>query len=360
MNNKQSKQNKQIKIVTKQQRSGANAVKKKNARKNNRNNKITNNLISQQLKQNANNPLFRKNSGVRDFARVYTNPFTELGARIPVFPVEATQLICTKARGGGSTNGAGRGWVMLHTMHGVTNDTSCVKASTTTSGDFPSAIDPNASSALSNSPYPTEIFFYTVGPQGVTGPQYMARPVAAGIRWRYTGTSLNLSGISTCCQVTPRNATPEGLTPSDMFAIPSKEYVFDRKWRAVCRQITSHEDFLFQSVDKNSGNWTYENDTTSLSLDSYYNLVADIFCEANVTFEWEAYWHFEIKGKNLQRIGTVQPDRPNVEKLLHKVTTARLMDKSTPDHQVPTGGVVSGIFKEGVTGLLEKAVESFF
>lgn len=353
--NNQSK--KQITIVPKNQRNKNNTLKKKKARKTRKNNKITSTL-EQALQQKAKNPIYKNNSGVQHFSRVYMDPFTELGARIPVFPVEATQLVTCRARGNGSTNGVGRGWIAVQICNGVTSDRDAVYVSSTTSPDYPNLTASGVIASQTNSPYVSSQFVSDLNGSIIT--EYMMRPVAAGVRWRYVGTNLNMSGVAHCCQNSPRNVDPTGITPNDMFAIPSKEYMFDRKWRAVTRHITSHEDFLFQSIDQDTSFWCYERDQNERSLDNHANLLVDIFCLENSPFEWEAYFHYEIRGKNLQRIGTSSPNRPGVEQVLYNATAKRLVNKTLPDHNVPTGEkIAKGVFSE-IGGELIGGLASMF
>jgi hypothetical protein len=117
------------------------------------------------------------------FCSVYTDPFLQTEASLPVLPLLAHQCVISKTGGVGITNSSGVGSVIIYTINMITNDQVAAAYSTinTAASTFLYAGATGSSYSLSNSPYASSAFDLTAINL------LQARLVAVGLRVKYTG-----------------------------------------------------------------------------------------------------------------------------------------------------------------------------
>ena len=271
------------------------------------------------------------------FADVYTQPFTDKSVSLPVYPLESHQTMVFKASGTGTGNANGYGYVACNWANFATSSQPCVAVSNGANPDAWATTGAGVQLVTSNSPYVLGDFDLAT-----PNPDYQMRIVAAGVRTKYIGTTLNQAGICGRVQLTKSQlADVSGMTLSDLKRQPGyKESNFGRGWCAVTRHIQSPADLEYQGYDSGTGFWTYTPlfSTTAVSMDSFPNTGCYIKAEPNVPFEWEAYCHVEVIGPKLLTRKAVGDNEPFVKQVVQTYKKIREQDQFTDDHEVPKSG----------------------
>lgn len=269
---------------------------------------------------------------VQHYARVYSDPFCNLSARMPVWPIARTQLYRTKVLAKGVLNSNGYGYVLGTTINGITSDLACLACSTgPTAPDTINSGGPGVTQFTSDSPYQSVTFRNLDQPNGWN----TARVVSAGIRVRYTGTVLNMSGNTYACENDPRDLALVGFLPTQITQRAYKEESFaNTRWHCVTRMVNDVLDKEFQFLSNaNSDNWAYETvEDGQLTLDDFWNLGIYITGVAGASFECEFVGHYEVKGRNLNNVSTTTPNTTQFEKVTSGLMKLRVKDNKTPDN----------------------------
>jgi len=330
---------------------------KKNTNNNNNNNKKNNSIVEKRKKNNRmNNPKQNnsKNQGRNDtvmnnakkygmyrslvmsdpaigaFQNVYEHPWSKQSARIPSFPVSESQLTRVRVWSNGVCNSAGIGFVVATVSNSVANDLPAVAISTGPGApNYISAAGTDITQVTSDSEYDSSKFTNIDQKDGWD----VIRPVAAGLRIKYIGTTLNKSGLCYAIQNSPRALALDGFAVNEIVKRPHKTYNFSNYgWHGVTRHINDTDDFLYQQYSENQ-QWNYETDTTSqITLDDYWNLAMLVVADPGAPFEVEYVAHFEIKGKNLHRTAVSRSNTAGLEQVVNKSTSVRHLDNTTPDY----------------------------
>lgn len=255
---------------------------------------------------------------VERFASVYMNPFQKTSARLPCWPVNPSYLITTWGLGQGQTNSDGFGWACMNSVNGACYNIGCMSISTGTNPDtFSPTNNTGVQAVYSNSPYNSSTFQFL---EGEVTNNHMIRPVAVGIRVRYSGTNLDKGGYIYLGTRSNRGSQDFPVAMTDVPSWPGyKNLPLNGEWHGVHRSITESQDFLYQSLfasDTFTG-WVYNSDKTMVSLDNYYNSMIFIkSAKPNMPFEAEFYGHYEIMGTNLPNSKVELPHNDQVQKVV--------------------------------------------
>jgi len=289
------------------------------------------------------------------FANVYTHPWSKLSARMPTFPVTATQLTRVRVWAQGVCNAQGYGWAVASVAPSVCNDQQAVFATNgpQAPNNFLGGTGADVGEYFSDSEYGSLTF--QSDQKDNTGWNTM-RPVAAGLRIKYTGTELNKSGLIYAIQNDPRATALDNYNVNNIVARPHKCYNFsNNEWHAITRHITDILDFQYQQYVGQTGDWIYETNVASeVTLDDYFNLGLLVVAQPGAPFEIEYVAHFEIKGKNLHRTAVVPSNTPGLEKTIVQPTMVRNKDNTTRDYSPVdnSGGSIGNMVKEVGLGLI--------
>lgn len=260
------------------------------------------------------------------YAKVYADPFTTEGARIPVFPVVSSALEKYYATGKGSTNPNGNGWISIAPIYFATSDAPAGYISNLTTGD---AVNSGIfDTVLSSSPHPISTFFSDTG-------TYSVRVVALGIRVRYLGTVLNASGTCLTCQISPLGDSVSGQTYQTIKQLPGfKEYTFkDSSWHSIILQVEDLQDTVFTEYDNATSRWIFP-DSNAHPFNANQRICIYMSSIPSQAFEWEVSAHYELLGTNLSRRGIQTPDTVGFEKVIGSLAERRQRDSTTKDHNV--------------------------
>lgn len=321
---------------------------KKNKNPSNNNKKVESQQTVRRQKRRSQDPFYKQMMAsrkslargllsipdVRNFARVYVNPFLKLPARLPVWPVTVTQMLATHVSGSGVLNENGIGWVISSAMHGIVNNLPQVtytSASTAPNTTTWASGTVGTTGAFSNSPYTYDDFIFT--PQ-TTYPTYLGRPVAHGLRVRYTGTELNKSGLVVCGIQPDRFASNAGGIPITEFSqFPvRKQFPNERKFHGLHREIDLEQDFLWQCLflsDDEMYTWCYGENTKNTSADQWPVYQIYLTGVAGSSFEWEVYSHYEIMGKKLMNPDIVLPQDTKVKTVTSALKKHNMLNTTT-------------------------------
>jgi hypothetical protein len=220
----------------------------------------------------------------RDYARTLVNPFSGPLACIPSFPVLMTRKMRTWARGSFSTGTNSQGWIAADPKYGAINNSATVYYST--AGMAPVAVDMAAvgvGTANSNSDYALG----TVGPAA-----NLYKVVGYGLRFRYTGTSLNQGGtIVALCD--PNHNSLQGRSYANFQAeLMSKQFPFGREWINVLYKPVTDLELTSQSTfPANTGAAT----DLCFYMGAYINSAV-----AAQPFEFEVYGVYEWEGATIR------------------------------------------------------------
>lgn len=339
--------------ITKKEKKLIRALSRKqsNVQKNNNTKKKTKTIRSRNGPQFYNNVVnkglgyaFSKNPHTEGFARVYADPFLQNSVSIPTFPpviVERHQSYC---RGTGIINSNGAGWVCVIPAAMMTNDTNGVFFSNQEGS--PSSIqqvfdgDPNPTAfgfATSTSQFSWSRFNTQTEGNGIP---ITGRIVALGLRVRYTGTQLNMSGVSYGCEIRPAGASLNGYTGEEITKCSGyKQHMFNRSWFCITRMIEDQNDLLFQKYDDENHCFVYDFDSTGMAqvpatADAYARQGIAITGYPGENFEWEVRCHFEVQGQALNRNMSIPSDTEGVGRVVSSFKNLRSKDSTTVDHNV--------------------------
>jgi len=279
-----------------------------------------------------------------NFAKVYSDPFTKESARIPVFPIVSSQLERFFCSGSSVANAQGYGWITVTPSFTMTN-VGGVAVSTAASGN--SILSSNWDTIGTSSPYKAGDFAEGTG-------YFSARIVSAGIRIRYTGTTLNSSGQVYCFQMSPLGTSNASLTIPEIKQIPGyKQYAFNNSnWHTLTRHVMSTEDTWFMNYNPTLDRFEYANSDNS-SDDNNNRLGIIFLAYPGASFDWEYVVHVELIGRKLSRQGVGIPDTQGFESTVGTFAKLRHQDTTTKDHNAGgTWSTLVGLLKKGVKTLV--------
>jgi len=292
----------------------------------------------------------------------YSDPFRKMDVRMPAAPVMASQAVTITAQGSSVSNAAGFGFITVNPANFSSSDIHSVSTSNLTTGSTMGG--GTTSNFMSNSPYISTD--YTLD----TVPRKQYRIAALGVRIKYTGTELNLSGTAYSIELEPKTneATLDSFTITDVTNQNLwKEEAFGRKFFCVNRTIQLAQDKEYQGFDPTlgTGAFTYAANPTVPSTDTQFNIGICFQCTTSTTgepFEWEVQGKFEIIGPRVPNTTVVPTDTNMVERAVGAIKHLRQQDVVTPDHTVDkkpqSKGGILGILSE-VGSLVFDAAETF-
>jgi len=295
------------------------------------------------------------------FASVYADPFLATSARIPAFPLVASQLTRTYSSSKGVLNVNGNGWITVQPANNVTYDQPAASFSQlSTAADVFQYGGTGTGFSYTDSEFQASDFNVA---NNSTNRAF--RPVALGIRVRNIGTILSSAGTCYTLQMSPKTMNDDvlNLGVADIKKQPGfKEYTFrDDKWHSVTRHITQVEDLKYQGYSTAHSDFVYldqDEGATSVdrTFDSQYNLGIYMTGSPGQAFEFEVVGHYEIIGPNLARRAIVAADTKGVEHVASSFAKRRHQDTMTKDHSVGVphsspGGWID-ILKRGAEQLL--------
>jgi len=271
----------------------------------------------------------RDNPEMANFLNVYSNPFTNETAELPVFPQLSTMKQYTTSKGTLTLNSNGIGFITYAPIWSVAND---VDVGWYSSGPTsPNAVgapgDPDVTNFQMKGLNP--IAYYAVGSKAV-------RLVGSGMRIRYIGKEYDKAGQAFCAQLTQRGDTSVGMIQEDIekqtgYKIYSSS---NNEWHAVTRHITAKQDEFFWSYRTSPDRFTDEYDNDLDCVDLAANMVIYITGTPGQTYQWEVQSHFSVKGSDLFNRTQVIPRPGFVNKVISAYNNLRVKDNSTPDHSV--------------------------
>lgn len=291
------------------------------------------------------------------FASVYSDPFLNTPASLPVLPLLSHQRIIASCSGNGLTNSSGNGWIVACVANGVVNEqpTCCFSNGPTCPNDMTFS-GTDIGQGFTNSIFASTDF----SSSSLQGKQM--RPVAYGVQIRYLGTTLNAAGAVYSAEIEPKG-TGLAWFGDDVNVLKQnpayKEQTFrDKRWHSITRHIQSQQDYAYQTFNE-AGYWEYAeiNGTTSPgSFDEQFNICQYITAQPNQPFEWRIQGHYEVVGERLMTRQVSKSDRKNVEDIVSIYKENRNKDIVTKDHSVgiqptDTGGWFD-LLKKGAQTLL--------
>lgn len=272
------------------------------------------------------------------FARVYTDPFLKMDARLPLFPVRASLCQYRYAEFNMLANSSGNAWAAFQPMNLVTNNQPAVVY---TNG-------PGASNTILSTATNTAT---VVGGGPYTGADFnpgslAVRLVAFGYKINYTGTELNAGGTVTLFQKNPRT-TVNGMDQSSICSQYTewKQYPIIRgKVYQYNRLFTDSDDAWYSNfaVEQASPQlWTYtSNPNASNEESSQYMCIYVSNPTAGATYRVQVAAHYEIVGRINNTIGTsiTHVDTVGHTQVVNLVAAKRSIDTTTPDHTSKEAG----------------------
>lgn len=285
-----------------------------------------------------------------NFGRVYMNPFETYGARLPVLPIYATKMLRTTCSGSGILNQDGFGWIACSPAQGIGHDYPVVRYSNNSASPPHIEYTGSIGSAAAKGPYTIPTF------DANTENSLAFRIVAAGVRVRNVGTTLNSAGTVVMGQTNPRFDLT-GYSIDDIKTIEGyKEGKFsDRSWHAVTRHVTTREDLDYQQNWNGVGGQfrTTPGGVTTNENNMYMGIM--ITGTPLQPFEWEFVGHYEVMGPNLEQRSLVPSDTTGVENIVSHASFMRHRDNYTPDHLAPKNGGATA--PSGLTSFLKSAFQ---
>jgi hypothetical protein len=201
---------------------------------------------------------------------------------VPDAPAKDTFRYYAWAKGTSSTNTSGFAWVGIHQKSGA-NGTGAVSYSS--SSFVGTTIDYNTGTTGSESASSNGYFNSGDWGSGQSGKQY--RPVACGLRVRYTGPERYRGGRIILLHH-PEDADLDGTTSSDLLAFGevANESFADDDWHMVSWTPThTAADFFSSSHTAITGGGTMD-----------IAIIIENGSGQSVGFEWEARWFYEVAG----------------------------------------------------------------
>lgn len=285
----------------------------------------------------------------RDFARVYTDPFSRQSARIPDFPVMPTTLIRLEQEFVMTSNGA-FGWALFQPLNMLCNGTTFAwrttgtgapPGMTTTTG---TGVTPQATS----SPFTQSSFV----PRPI-GSGRSARCVSFGLELVNTTTNLNKAGKLYFCQLAPALENNfSGADNSTMAQYPyyKTEPCSTDKPIYYHRVITERSDLRYNILT--SGHWNYADSLTISTEDTqYFAVYYQGAASVNETFNIRVAGHFEIMGATINDPG-LDITRSDTRHLENVVTGVQREMFNNPTSRAHT----SGMSKQRQEGIISKLI----
>lgn len=256
---------------------------------------------------------------------VYSDPFLQIDARLPIWPVRATLCQMRKATVlNAHTNGNGNGWICFVPANMICNDLAFAFYSNLTTGD-PIA-DGSYTTLNCDGAYTAESF---------QGGGFSMRIVAFGFKIRYTGTELNKGGFLTYHQMCPRNAL-NGQTASSIQSSFQewKQTKFDNNLKLFTRLYTENDDGMYmnlQILDEEFPQWSYDDFATANSENIAYIGAYVSGAAPNQPFEVQIAAHYEIIGplNNTTGVKSTTMNTQKHEKAINLNAQVRSKDNST-------------------------------
>jgi hypothetical protein len=284
-----------------------------------------------------------------NFAKVYMDPFTKYGARLPVLPVYASKMTRNVASGTGVLNATGIGMINAIPENGVTNNFGTVFYSNAPASPPFFTTDSTTYSiggANMKSSYASGSFF--VGSVDTIS----QRIVGFGIRVRNIGTVLNSAGAVYMAQTNPRVTLDTYGIDDVKKQAGYKEYQFaDREWHTITRHICCSSDKEFLQFNSTTSKWVTSPLGDNVNSSNYLGILMQ--GTPGQPFEWEVVGHYELMGPNLDQVGVVHIDEPGVHNVISQASILRHQDNATKDHLVTKTGTEAS--SGSLLGFLQKA-----
>lgn len=222
------------------------------------------------------------------YAMTLTNPFDVHGAGLPCTPVIPSLKQACFVKGTFSTGSNGFGFIMSQPLRAAVNDANFVWSSTASTTIFQSEIaDPNTAAYRSNAPY-------TASQLSNEEDGFTYRLVSAGLRIRYTGTTLNQGG-SVYAISHPSHADLNQATLDEIRALNvTKNFAVDRDWASTLWCPVLPADYAYRFV---------------LNAETP-NMLFIVSCPSGtpLSFEFEAHCNFEYVGAPIRGMTPSQAD----------------------------------------------------
>jgi hypothetical protein len=270
-----------------------------------------------------------------NFGRVYGDPFSKEGARLPVMPILPTKMLRTVASGNGMFNSSGVFFLTAIPVNCATSDQYSVYfGNQASSPPFITTDDVTYTigKALSKSPF-TRSQFPISTENGLA-----LRLVSFGLRVKYTGTVFNASGTCFSAQTAPKVAMTDYGVDDIKKMQGYKENAFrSGSWHCLTRHMTEEADKSFIAYNSSLGYWQIiDNFTYSREGLNYLGMVCT--GTAGSPVEWEVVGHYEIIGPNLEAVKVAHVDTAGTEQIVNAFQKKRDKDSTTPDHTVGDSG----------------------
>lgn len=210
------------------------------------------------------------------YALTLSNPFDHHGFGLTCTPTIPSLKQNAFVKGTLNTGGNGFGFIMADPFAAACNDRNCCWGSTSaTAVNVAQIADPNTFAVGTNSPYVSAQI--TGQEDGIT-----FRVVSAGLRIRYTGTTLNQGGTVYALSH-PSHSDMDGATLVEVRAINvSKNFSVDRDWISVLWCPVTPTDYGFQ--------------TSLPPINVPFILMMQVPPGTSLTFEFELNVNFEFVG----------------------------------------------------------------
>lgn len=182
-----------------------------------------------------------------DCARCIANPFTGPVCGIPTYPTTMSFKQRSWVKGQFSTGTGGIGFIIGNPFQGSFNDIDAVvySLSTYAGTTITELLGATVVSGKTNSQY-----LSTQLGSGTNKLQF--RPVAAGLRIRYTGSELNRGG-QIIALVDPTHDDMNGRSISDLDSeVTSVRFPVNREWVTVLHRAVTNAELQYQSAYQNS------------------------------------------------------------------------------------------------------------
>jgi len=240
-----------------------------------------------QNRNNANSLAMTLSGAAMSYAASMANPFTGPLSGVPSFPAMMTRKAKFYTCGSFQTGTQGFGWIVAEPFYAVANNQAAVYFTTAAYTDTSStAIDyvtppTGLSSATTNSDYVSTQF-------GTAADDAVFRVVSAGVRVRYSGTEVNRGGIMVGFH-DPNHKPLQGSLFSDVNNQEAKvaTQVDDKMWTTVLWKPVDTDEMDFQTAFPSS-------------VGVSYPMGVVIVAEPTSNFQFEAYFNYEISGRNVQ------------------------------------------------------------
>jgi len=267
---------------------------------------------------------------------VYVDPFLQIDARLPIWPVRSTLCQMRKATVlDAHTNANGNGWICFVPANMICNDLAFAFYSNLTTGD-----------PIASGSYTTLNCDGAYTAASFIGGGYSMRIVAFGFKIRYIGTELNKGGFITYHQMCPRNALNDQTASTIQSSFQEwKQVPFDNKLKMFTRLYTENDDGMYmnqQILDEDFGQWSYDDFATANSENIAYIGAYVSGAAPNQPFEVQIAAHFEIIGplNNTTGVKSTMMNTQKHEKAINLSAAVRSKDNTTMGVSLGTIGEV--------------------